>query len=460
MFDLIVRGKDKFKQILTYNPHDSSLVWEETGIRVNLVSVGMQYNDNFKEVIPYFPLSPTNPAGKNKAVKKLKIQMGLKCNYNCEYCNQASQPDTVNGNPKEVANFLSHLDTWIEGEPDKVELWGGEPLLYWKSLKPLAIGIRERFPNTNIMMITNGSLLNDEKIKFIEDMDISVGISHDGPGQYIRGPDPLLTDSLQYIKKLYAKRFPVGKISFNCVLTKNNLCISEIRQHIAKYLDIPEFDVNLSTEELFTPYEESVIHLGPVNEVEHSDVVHKVFWESVIKGSLPTVHGKLQGFFSTIASGTSSEGLGQKCSMDNPNNLSVDLFGNVLTCQNTSADDARHKIGHVDNFSNIKLTSSTHWSQRKECPKCPVLQLCKGSCMFTHDDLWTAGCNSSFTYNVALLASAIYHLTGYVLVEIRGDNIRDRCVSSINVLDIVEIESGDIWKRFSNKQSIIPIKKV
>ena len=80
--------------------------------------------------------------------------------------------------------------------------------------------------------------------------------------------------------------------------------------------------------------------------------------------------------------------------------------------------------------------------------------------MFTHDDLWTAGCNSSFTYNVALLASAIYHLTGYVLVEIRGDNIRDRCVSSINVLDIVEIESGDIWKRFSNKQSIIPIKKV
>jgi hypothetical protein len=81
--------------------------------------------------------------------------------------------------------------------------------------------------------------------------------------------------------------------------------------------------------------------------------------------------------------------------------------------------------------------------------------------MFTHDDLWTAGCNSSFTYNIALFASAIYYLTSYVLVEIQGKNIRGRGVDSINVLDIQEIESGNIWKRFSNKpQTVIPIKKI
>ena len=462
MFDLIVRGKDGFERVLNYNPHSSLLIWKDTGEKVKLDSVGMDYRETTATAEEYFPLCPTNPAGKTRSPKRLKIQMGLKCNFDCEYCNQASQPDSVNGNPKLVEKFLEHLDSWLIGEPDKIELWGGEPLVYWKSLKPLAIGLRAKFPNTNLMMITNGSLLDEEKIKFIEEVDISVGISHDGPGQYIRGPDPLNSKSLPFIKELYQRRFPVGKISFNCVLTKNNVVISDIRQYIAKQLDINEFDVNLSTEELFTPYEESVVHLGPIGKEENHDVMHKIFWESVIKGSLPTVHNKLQGFFSSIASGKKSITLGQKCSMDSPTNLAIDLYGNVLTCQNTSADDPKHLIGNIDDFDNIKLNSSTHWSQRKECPKCPVLHLCVGSCMFTHDELWTAGCNSSFTYNLALFASAIYYLTSYVLVKIEGADIRGRGINSVDVINIEEIDSGKIWDRFNKKEParIIPISVI
>lgn len=71
------------------------------------------------------------------------------------------------------------------------------------------------------------------------------------------------------------------------------------------------------------------------------------------------------------------EALGQKCGMDSPDAIAVDLRGNVMTCQNTGAKDA-HKIGHVADFDAIALDTATHFAFRPECISCPVVQLCKG----------------------------------------------------------------------------------
>ena len=459
MFKLTLSGSDGFTRSASYNPHRSILCWADTGELISLESVGQEYRTVVDTSEPYFPLSPTNPRGKNRDVKRLKIQLGFKCNFSCEYCNQASTENSEDGNPKAVEHYLKTLDTWLIGSPKRIELWGGEPLLYWKSLQPLARGLRARFPDTQLLMITNGSLLDDAKIAFIEEVDLCIAISHDGPGQPVRGPDPLESKALPFIQKLYALRKPVGKIAFNCVLTKDNLSISKIRQHIADKMGLNEHGVSLTTEELFTPYEESVSHLGPDTDIEHEDVLHKLFWESAVKGSMPSVHSKLKSFFDGLAVAKSSASLGQKCSADDPSNLSMDLYGNVLTCQNTTATDAKHNIGNVSDFENIKLNSSTHWSQREECPNCPVLQICRGSCMFTTGDVWTMGCNSSYTYNMSVLASALYFLTGYVLTEITSMSpfgIRNMGKLTQKVLDVDDISSGRIWDRFTEK----PVKKV
>jgi radical SAM protein with 4Fe4S-binding SPASM domain len=39
-------------------------------------------------------------------------------------------------------------------------------------------------------------------------------------------------------------------------------------------------------------------------------------------------------------------------------------------------------LGHVSDLENVKLNTATHWSDRKECPKCPVIHICKGACFF------------------------------------------------------------------------------
>lgn len=82
--------------------------------------------------------------------------MGLKCNYACSYCNQATQvPNSFQGNPEEAQKFLDELDTWFKGDGNNTrwEFWGGEPLVYIKVLRVLAEGLRKNILKLNLILL-------------------------------------------------------------------------------------------------------------------------------------------------------------------------------------------------------------------------------------------------------------------------------------------------------------------
>jgi uncharacterized protein len=103
-----------------------------------------------------------------------------------------------------------------------------------------------------------------------------------------------------------------------------------------------------------------------------------------------------------------------------------------MTCQNVGAN-GNHKIGHVDDFENIALNTSKHWSKRAECQSCPVLQLCQGACMYQGGDNWTHSCNAEFFYNLAFFRAALFVLTGRWMVGFSGDIIRPTLKKDRNV---------------------------
>jgi uncharacterized protein len=88
-----------------------------------------------------------------------------------------------------------------------------------------------------------------------------------------------------------------------------------------------------------------------------------------------------------------------------------------MTCQNTGAKGA-HKIGHVADFDAIALDTATHFAFRPECMACPVVQLCKGSCMFLEGDFFAQSCANEFAFNMGIMMAAVWHLTGMVVVRI------------------------------------------
>ncbi|WP_341686710.1 SPASM domain-containing protein [Limnohabitans sp.] len=139
----------------------------------------------------------------------------------------------------------------------------------------------------------------------------------------------------------------------------------------------------------------------------------------------------IMDFVQSIQTARPASSVGQKCSMDRPDHLAVDLHGNVLTCQNVSAkaiapNGQPHHIGQVSNLQAVKMRSATHWSQRSDCPSCPMLQICKGSCMFLEGKLWDAGCDAAYSDNVPFLAAAIEFMTGCIPYYIDGDFREDR----------------------------------
>lgn len=50
---------------------------------------------------------------------------------------------------------------------------------------------------------------------------------------------------------------------------------------------------------------------------------------------------------------------------------------------------------------------------------CPVVQLCKGSCMFLEGEFFKQSCANEFAFNMGILMAAVWHLTGMVAREVK-----------------------------------------
>jgi len=362
-------------------------------------------------------ISPDTP-GKKSDIKTLKIQLGLKCNYSCSYSLQSVEiPDSTVTSNSDTDKFIKDLDKWLKVSPQRIEFWGGEPFVYWSKLKILIPELRAKYPNAEFLIITNGSLLDDEKNEFILDNNINIGISHDGPQQKFRGPDPFNDPKkFEYIKNLLSLR--KNKVSFNTVLHSKNYNLDEIYNWFNDKFPNP----NLSLEGVVAIYDDYTLkNIGHFTKEQYLELSENIFYELVVhKTRFNTLSMKMKYFIKCLKEQTHISSLTQKCGMDREDMIAVDLLGNVMTCQNTGSK-GKHKIGSVYDYNNISLNTSTHFNFREECMHCPVVQLCKGSCMYLYDDYFTQSCWNEYYYNLGILKAALFELTGKILVNIEGD---------------------------------------
>ena len=195
------------EQVDFYYDNQNSIIYDKDMNKI-------VYDESIKsEYTPVFATSIVTPATKSNDIKVLKIQLGLSCNYECSYCNQRFVPHADETTKDDVQPFLDSMDSWIKSDEFKVEFWGGEPFVYWKTLKPLAEGIKAKYPKATFGIVTNGTLLDKEKNEWLENLGFGVGISHDGPGYHIRGLDPFDNkEQLDMIQDLWQRLFPKGQI--------------------------------------------------------------------------------------------------------------------------------------------------------------------------------------------------------------------------------------------------------
>ena len=366
-----------------------------------------------------FAFSPKNPLiGKAKTLFKLRIQLGLACNYNCTYCLQSKLRHEALKAPKNEAidALLKKIDqSGVRLDPSAyIEIWGGEPLVYWDSARYLAQRLREIYGwKRHLALYTNGVLLNDEIVNTLLKFRIKITISHDGPGQALRNPDdPLKNPEICARWKRYIRQFREAEIplSIFSVLTPKNCDLKALRQFFVDRLDknihvgfggVASESENLPDTCLFTESDAAKLRLSVFDAL----VTEPENW--------PGLHRRVANLMTRFIKRIPSSSIRSHCNSAEPTFLNVDVYGNILSCQNRPASHAG--IGSIEDVVGICKDKFTHWTLRPHCSDCLVLGSCKGACPDLSDGAFVRCCTNEYAFHSAIFYTAWWFLTGTLI---------------------------------------------
>ena len=109
-----------------------------------------------------------------------RLILSTNCNLKCKYCFETvKEHGLLTGIPLDRRiELLKYRSEYVEEMI--IDLFGGEPLLNWDSFK----NVTEQFKNNkkvNISTITNGTLLNEERISYLSEIErLKIDLSIDG----------------------------------------------------------------------------------------------------------------------------------------------------------------------------------------------------------------------------------------------------------------------------------------
>ena len=347
----------------------------------------------------------------------LRITLGHACNYDCSYCFQKDI-----GNPSERPQNKS-LDTFIQNLKDnldlselrRVELWGGEPFLYWNDIVPI-MKFLDR-PGLTFYISTNGSTLHDKHVEFFNQLEslVTIGISHDGPAQKEqRGEEIFDIERVKRVLKKIDDSYPHMRVGFNSVVTRQNYDLFKMNTFFKKvvedldlnhivvgfniarsYKEVIEVDHHYSFDDEAVLSGRELIEFNSIlkkylEEQKHQYVEHNEKVNSGIESKYGCRDSNLiPSHYFTSSGGNSVIGFLKSlihsiplaghtnCGSDNAKILSLDIEGNVRTCPHTGPKYIGGKLTKLEDARAINLNFAR---KTGHCDTCPNLKLCKSSC--------------------------------------------------------------------------------
>lgn len=150
------------------------------------------------------PLENTNPFESNN----IAIILHQKCNLECTYC---FAHDDRGKESMDLCTVKTIIDSCIHrrGKKTITFIGGGEPTLDWPLLRDSILYIRKYGKENIIKVVTNGTLLDDAKLRFLESQEVILTISfdilpdiQDSQRKYHRGTNSTYLAVENLIKKL------------------------------------------------------------------------------------------------------------------------------------------------------------------------------------------------------------------------------------------------------------------
>ncbi len=327
----------------------------------------------------------------------IKILMGHACNVRCSYCLQSelqvkSNP-SARGTAAVLAKRLKDLNL-VQNKKEKIriELWGGEPLLYWEDVVTFMTELN--FENITWFISTNGILLDIRHVEFFKTVcgKVTLAISHDGPAHdKLRGINPLTPDIIPALTAL--EEAGIG-FSFNTVVSRYNFDLFAINDYFLSFIDknglerhpicfitgrTHEREDNIEnshavTKEQLPEYRDILKRFLHQHLEEHRQKLPLNKKRLLIADMFHFDYGVL-GFAKSLKE-QSFISNHSNCGIDDPHVISIDMAGNLRNCQNVGSE---YNYGTIDDIENAVM-KRVDYNRHPYCTSCPVLRLCNRSC--------------------------------------------------------------------------------
>ena len=354
------------------------------------------------------------------------VMMGNECNLNCKYCLQhpmVEHPISHEINP-DIYDFIEQVCKENINIPLDIRFWGGEPLVFFPVIKQMVEELEKRELPVKFSTMTNGKLLDEEKLQYCIDHKIHLALSWDGPNVLeTRGYDafkdnkdillkvPNLCISAVMSAKAYPKEIMAGFKAFDEEYQK------VWGHHVGTNID-DIFDTGGVPDEM-TDMDYDRVSREIAEMTEHYlmfKATGKPLWESdnyFEDKYMDDLFYNAYYFYSDHDGCNNGKWDGSWCCCGNGYTvLNMGLDGKLYPCHNTS-----HSIGTIYtgyfNYLKTLIKEDTTFHNREVCKDCEVICYCHGGCKMVSEE------NRKKTY--CKLKKAIYTPFLSALNELGGN---------------------------------------
>ena len=342
----------------------------------------------------------------------LRITLGFNCNFNCKYCLENYTAKSIvkpifivkeSSLKEKVDNLINKLKNNLT-KVNSITFWGGEPLVYLKTIKLLVPKLKELYPDVKLGTISNGSLITKEVSQYLLDNEIGLTVSHDGPtfSNYRDDlnplEDPKVLEGLKYYKE-QAKEKGLF-FGFNIVVTPDNSDLSKLHSYFAQYFG-DDVDINFEGIVKLSDFSKDVVKKFDSN-TKKILLNNLIAFGSTVDGNHP--YHSIRDYVSKLISRLVNKQLYKNsCFINNKNFVAVDMQGNLLICHGSD-----QSYGTLDTIKTSKFPNEHlhFWKDRKKCKECPMLVSCLGDCIIASEEDNELSCENHLIWHSGLFLAA------------------------------------------------------
>jgi len=317
------------------------------------------------------------------------IVVTLRCNHKCIYCHASAGGSQDKSLDMDLATAKKVVDTIFQTTNDAIciEFQGGEPILNWPAVKFIIQYAQEKNKlekkNLIFRFVSNFSLMDEEKMKFLMDNEVNFSTSLDGDEEthnynriYLEGNS--FQNVVKWIKRInqeYQKRYKGKKKNYyrvGALITVTKKTLEKYKSIIGIYLDLGfksiylrylnpyGFAVNAKEKIWYTPDEYIDFYKKTLDYILEKNYQGRLFFENTAATYLRKIL-LLEEPHNLDMRSPCGAGIGQ---------LAYNYNGDVYTCDEgrmiSRMGDEMFKLGNVKENSFAELINN---------------DLCKSMCM-------------------------------------------------------------------------------